>query len=84
MTQSQELPGTRDWRRLPNFRLDDVDRDKIIHLLLIDGLSTAIIARRFGVSQKTIRAVREDYLTAKDRRHEGDIDKIAERVPRKK
>jgi len=80
-TVQEKESWNKDWRKLPNFRLDAIDREKIIKLLLVDGLSTAVVAKRFGVSAKTIRCVREDYrtATAKQRREE---DSSIDRAPR--
>jgi transposase-like protein len=42
------------WHR----RLSPEGHAKIIHLLLIEGLSVDIVARRFGVGSTTIRRIR--------------------------
>jgi len=48
-------------------KLDPTDRKKIL-ALLAEGLTTRVLASRFGVTLKTICQVRQEYLLGQDRR----------------
>lgn len=68
----------------PNQRLTEDDRQRAMRLLM-SGLSTAVVAKRFGVTPKTIRQFWNEKLRPNPPKDEGEtlmLNKSGERLER--